>query len=71
MDRIARGHRGAAKINSKLCSVGGFNPDEWELPPKPKWMRWRTYNRMVERFDRYEVMGEEGLLKALARVVYR
>ena len=71
MDRIARSHRGAATIKSKLCSVGGFNPDEWELPPKPKWMRWRTYNRMVERFDRYEVMGEEGLLKALARVVYR
>ena len=55
MDRIARGHQGAATIKSRLCSVGGFDPDEWDLPPKPKWMRWRTYNRMVERFDRYEV----------------
>ena len=70
-DRIARGHQGAAKIKSRLCSVGGFDPDEWELPPKPKWMRWRTYNRMVESFERYEAMGEEGLLKALARLVYR
>ena len=67
-DRIARGHRGAAKIKSRLCSVGGFDPDEWELPPKPKWMRWKTYNRMVERFDRYEGMVEEGLLEAVTRL---
>jgi hypothetical protein len=71
MDRTARGHRGAATIKSRLCSVGGFDPDEWELPPKPKWMRWGTYNRMVERFDGYEAMGEEGLLKAVMRLVYR
>jgi hypothetical protein len=67
-DRIGRGHRGAAKIKSRLCSVGGFDPDEWELPPKPKWMRWRTYNQMVERFDRYDAMVEEGLLEAIMRL---
>ena len=68
MDRVARGHKGAATIKSRLCSFGGFDPDEWELPPKPKWMRWRTYNRMVERFDRYEAMVEEGLLEAVKRL---
>ena len=68
MDPIARGHRGAAKIKSRLCSVGGFDPDEWELPPKPKWMRWGTYNRMVEKFDRYDAMVEEGLLEAIMRL---
>jgi hypothetical protein len=31
-------------------------------------MRWRTYNRMVERFDRYEAMVEEGLLEAIMRL---
>jgi hypothetical protein len=31
--------------------IADFDPDEWDLPPKPKWMRWRTYNRYVERFD--------------------
>jgi hypothetical protein len=67
-DRIARGHQGAAKVKARLCSVGGFDPDQWDLPPKPKWMRWRTYNRMVERFDRYEAIGEEGLLKAVMRL---
>jgi hypothetical protein len=25
------------------------DPDEWDLPPKPKWMRWHTYNRYVEQ----------------------
>jgi hypothetical protein len=30
-----------------LCSVGGFNPDEWDFPPKPKWMRWRTYKELA------------------------
>jgi hypothetical protein len=68
MDRIARGHRGEAKIKSRLCSVGGFDPEEWDLPPKPKWMRWRTYNRMVERSERYEAMVEEGLLEAIMRL---
>src|SRR6201987_422597 len=68
MDRIARAHQGKAKIHSRLCSVGGFDPDEWDLPPKPKWMRWRTYNRIVEKFDRYEAMVEEGLLGTLKRL---
>jgi hypothetical protein len=68
MDRIARGHQGAAMIKSRLCSVGGFDPNEWDLPPKPKWMRWRTYNSMVERFDRYEAMVAESLLGAFKRL---
>jgi hypothetical protein len=68
MDRVARGHKGAATIKSRLCSFGGFDPDEWDLPPKPKWMRWRNYNRMVERFDRYEAMVEEGLLGVVKRL---
>ena len=28
--------------------------------PKPKWMRWRTYDRAVEKFDRYgRIFGSE------------
>lgn len=41
------------KINSRLCSLGGFDPAEWQFPPKPKWMRWRAYNRSMEKFDSY------------------
>jgi len=68
MDRDARAHQGKAKISSRLCSIGGFDPDQWDLPPKPKWMRWKTYNRMVEKFDRYESMLEEDLLEMAVRL---
>jgi hypothetical protein len=38
-----RAHRGQAKIKARL--IGNLDPDERDLPPKPKWMRWRTNNR--------------------------
>ena len=68
MDRINRAHQGKARINSRLCSIGGFDPDEWEIPPKPKWMRWNTYNRAEEKFDRYEAILNEGLAKLVAKL---
>ena len=49
-----RAHQGQAKIKSRL--IADLDPDEWDLPPKPKWMRWSTYNRYVERFDAYEAI---------------
>ena len=36
------------------CPISGLDPEEWDFPPKPKWMRWPTYNRAVEKFDKYE-----------------
>jgi hypothetical protein len=47
-----RAHRGKTKITSRLCRMSGLDPDEWDLPPKPKWMRWRTYDRLLEKFER-------------------
>ena len=49
-----RTYRAQYKINLRLCLIGGFNAAEWKYPPKPKWMRWRIYNRAIEKFDRYE-----------------
>jgi hypothetical protein len=63
-----RAHYGQAKINSRLCSIGGFNPEEWDLPPKPKWMRWRTYNRAVRKFDHYEAILDAGTLALVAKL---
>jgi hypothetical protein len=68
LDRDNRAHRGQARINSKLCSIGGFDPDAWDLPPKPKWMRWRTYNRAVEKFDRYESILDKGTFALVAKL---
>jgi hypothetical protein len=62
-----RAHIGKAKIKSRL--IADLDPDEWEVPPKPKWMRWQTYNRYVERFDKYEAILEEGIPQLLAKLL--
>jgi hypothetical protein len=66
-----RGHAGKAKIKARL--IGDLDPDDWELPPKPKWMRWRTYNRLVERFDAYDDMTypDDSTLPALVAKLSR
>jgi hypothetical protein len=60
-----------AGINARLCRIGRFDPNEWDFPPKPKWMRWRTYNRAEEKFDRYESALNEGLMGAAFRFGFR
>ena len=66
---IDRAHRGKAKIKARLSR--DCDPDEWELPPKPKWMRWRTYNRYVEKFDNYENLIDREFAIAAARFLRR
>jgi hypothetical protein len=68
LDRDNRAHRGQAKIKSRLCSIGGFDPDEWDFPPKPRWMRWSTYNRAVAKFDKYGTLLDEGLIELAMRL---
>ena len=36
------------KVKSRL--IGELDPREWELPPKPRWMRWHTYERLAEKY---------------------
>jgi hypothetical protein len=65
LDPNNRAHRGQAKIKADL--IADLNPDEWALPPKPKWMRWRTYKRHEKRFDRYEAILDEGIAEMMAK----
>ena len=62
-----RAHRGMTRLNAHLCSLGGLDPDQWDLAPKPKGMRWATYKRAVEKFDRYEENLNEGLMGVVAK----
>jgi hypothetical protein len=62
-DATNRAHAGRSRVKSRL--IGDLDPDEWDLPPKPKWMRWATYDRHVERFDGYLGVLDRGL-EALA-----
>jgi len=64
-----RGYAGQAKIKARL--IGERDPEEWHLPPKPKWMRWRTYNQLVERFDAYEDMTYPDDLASVIKLLRR
>ena len=49
-DRFGRLQRRAAMLNRGL---GGEGWATWsDPPPKPKWMRWRTYERKYQRWER-------------------
>ena len=61
---VDRAHRGKARIKARL--IGDYDPDEWDLPPKPKWMRWWTYNTLKQEFDAYEALLDRS---AFARVI--
>jgi hypothetical protein len=64
-----RAHAGQARVKSRL--IGDCDPHEWDLPPKPKWMRWHTYNRHVERYDAYEDILDEGTFERMAKLLGR
>ena len=64
-DATSRAHAGKARIKSKL--IADLDPDEWDFPPKPKWMRWATYNRYSDRHDRYEDVLDHGLIALAAK----
>jgi hypothetical protein len=66
LDRDNRAHAGKERIKARL--IGDHDPDEWELPPKPKWMRWKTYNRCEERFNHYETVLDDGCAELAAKL---
>jgi hypothetical protein len=65
-DRV---HLAKEKIKKRL--IGELDPEEWDLPPKPKWMRWRTYHRLVEKFERYEATIDRTALSRVTKLVRR
>ena len=48
----------------KADLLGNEGPDDWDLPPKPKGMHWRTYNRLVDRYEKYD---QQWSLEAMRR----
>jgi hypothetical protein len=60
---------GMERIKRRL--IGGLDPEVWDLPPKPKWMRWKTYHRYVERFERYEAMLDAAALSRATKLLRR
>ena len=64
-DATNRAHAGKARIKSRL--IANLDPDEWDFPPKPKWMRWATYKRYADEHDRYDDVLDSGLLALAAK----
>jgi hypothetical protein len=67
LDAVGRAHLGKARINKRLCSIGSLDPHEWDFPPKPRWMRWRTDNAAENKFDHYEEILDWGTHELVAR----
>lgn len=57
-DTAARSHRRLAVLRSKLG--GGHAPPVWTIPPRPKGMHHRTYDRLVRQIAR-ELTGHDAL----------
>jgi hypothetical protein len=64
---VQRAWRTQARVKARV--LGDADPDEWDLPPKPKWMRWRTYRRWEAKFDEAEEMIDEQCAWAMARLL--
>lgn len=58
----------AHAIRQKLNPRGGFSCLDEPIPPKPKWMRWRTYERITSKCERYEATCEAHLIGFLRRL---
>jgi hypothetical protein len=66
---VDRAWRTKAKVKARL--IGDADPDEWDLPPKPKWMRLSTYARWEAKYDEAEDILEEQCAFAVARFMKR
>jgi hypothetical protein len=69
MTPIDWAYLGKERIKRRL--IGELDPEAWDLPPKPKWMRWKTYHRLVEQFDRYEVALDRAALSRATKLLRR
>ena len=54
-------NRALAKVFKRRKQLGGFGGMEEPFPPKPKWMRWATYERLrqADKVDYQEVLNLE------------
>ena len=67
-DAAGRAQRQARKVSASLGDA-----DHWMggPPPKPKWMRWRTYERKAARLDAYNAAYDVGFSASVARLLAR
>jgi hypothetical protein len=62
------GRAACTKANVKARLLGDADPDDWDLPPRPKGMRRKTYERWEAKYDEAEERLETECALALARL---
>jgi hypothetical protein len=68
-DRFSRLQRRVAKLNREL---GGLGWTTWqETPPKPKWVRWATYDRKVAQWKHAVIRARGELISGARRLLVR
>jgi hypothetical protein len=48
--------------------IDNLDQDEWDFPAKPKWMRWHSYERYLQRFEAYEEVRDHAFLRSVNRL---
>jgi hypothetical protein len=70
---MSRYQRGAAKAAKQVLRKGPpewrEEFEDWDFPPKPKWMRWKTYNRLDEKAQAYDKAFDDELLWRVRRLL--
>lgn len=51
------------KVYAALSGEGNWREG---APPKPKWMRWRTYDKLAARLDYYNDAFDAGWMASVA-----
>jgi hypothetical protein len=69
LDPVGRAWRTKAKVKRRL--IGDEDPDDWDLPPKPKRMRWSTYERWEAKYDGADDALDYRLGLTVARLMKR
>jgi hypothetical protein len=67
-DRMGRAQQQAIKIYRALGGDGHWMDG---APPKPKWMRWRTYDRLATKLDTYNARFDSACVYGARRLLAR
>jgi hypothetical protein len=73
LSSMSRYQHGAARAAKRVLQKGPREwreeYEDWEFPPKPKWMRWKTYNRLDEKAQAYEKAFDDALVWRARRLL--
>ena len=65
---MERGHSIAAKALRMGPPEWREKYSDWEFPPKPPWIRWKTYNRHFAQWERCEVQDAAYLTQLVQKL---